>query len=91
MAGLNDRKFVEYATDLDLDMEEFNRDRNSVEISKQIKAEQTSAREHGFTDAPAFIINGVVMKGTYPTKYFTTVIDYLLAEEANIDHLTSNI
>lgn len=86
MLALHERKLVEHAENLGLDVKKFKRDRNSTEISKQIKAEQTSAREHGFTQPPAFIINGVVMNGANPPKYFTTIIDHLLAEEGDIDH-----
>ena len=81
MAGLNERRLLKYARDVGLDMQRFNKDRNSPEIAKQIQADREEALKLGFKEPPAFIINGVVMKGMYPKKYFTTVIDYLLAEE----------
>ncbi|MCK4487600.1 MAG: thioredoxin domain-containing protein [Desulfobacterales bacterium] len=88
VTGSHERVLIKYANDLGLDIEQFNKDRNLEEIARQIESEQARATKQGFTDSPAFIINGVVVNGLYPMKYFTTIIDYLLAEERESEQVS---
>lgn len=77
---LNKEMYLKLARDLDLDIEKFNKDRNSEEIARQIKDEQAQAARHKLTGTPMFIVNGVVVRGAQPLPYFTMVIDRLLSE-----------
>ena len=80
-ASLNEEKFLKFAQDLGLDMEKFNKDRNSEEIAKQIESEQASASKHKLTGTPSFVLNGVVIRGAQPPKNFVNVIDRLLEKD----------
>lgn len=80
-ASLNEEKFLKFAQDLGLDMEKFNKDRNSEEIAKQIESEQASASKHKLTGTPSFVLNGVVIRGAQPPENFVNVIDRLLEKD----------
>jgi len=79
-AKLNEEMFLKFARDLGLDMEKFNKDRNSEEIAKQIENDQARAAELKLSGTPTFIINGVVIRGAQPLPYFRMVIERLLSE-----------
>ena len=64
-----------------LDMERFEKDRNSKQIATQIQSEQAHAAKHKLTGTPAFLVNGVAIKGAYPAEYFARVIDRLLKDD----------
>ena len=78
---LNEKLFLKAAQDLELDMEKFNADRKSKAIADQIKAEQAQAAKNGITGTPAFIVNGVIIKGAQQVNYFVKVVNRLLKEE----------
>jgi protein-disulfide isomerase len=58
-----------------MNLPRFTRDMDSPETEKMIRADMTEARKFGITGTPAFVINGVALKGAYPLKEFRTVID----------------
>ncbi|MDL1983491.1 MAG: thioredoxin domain-containing protein [Deltaproteobacteria bacterium] len=78
---LNEKIFTGFARDLGLDMERFEKDRNSKQIATQIQSEQAHAAKHKLTGTPAFLVNGVAIKGAYPAEYFARVIDRLLKDD----------
>ena len=80
-SALNEELFVKLAKDLNLDPDKFNNDRSSDEIAKQIEAEKAHAAMLKLTGTPAFIANGVVIKGAQPLNYFTKVVERLLSED----------
>lgn len=77
---LNEAMFQKIANDLDLDLKRFEKDRNSEEIAKQIQSEQAQAAKLKLTGTPAFLVNGVPIRGAYPPEYFAKIIDRLLGE-----------
>lgn len=79
-AKLNKEMFLKFARDLGLDIEKFNKDRNSEEIAKQIENDQVRAAELKLSGTPTFIVNGVVIRGAQPLPYFRMVIERLLSE-----------
>lgn len=79
--ALNEKLFLKAAHDLELDLEKFNVDRKSRAIADQIKAEQAMAAKNGITGTPAFIANGVIIKGAQQVNYFVNVVNRLLEEE----------
>ena len=78
---INEEIFTGFARDLGLDMERFEKDRNSKQIATQIQSEQAHAAKHKLTGTPAFLVNGVAIKGAYPAEYFARVIDRLLKDD----------
>ncbi|MCK5508185.1 MAG: thioredoxin domain-containing protein [Desulfobacterales bacterium] len=78
---LNEEIFTGFARDLGLDMEQFEKDRNSEQIAIQIQSEQAHASKHKLTATPTFLVNGVAIKGAYPAEYFARVIDRLLKDD----------
>ncbi len=78
---LNEEMFVKFAKDLSLDMEKFAKDRNSDDIAVQIEADKEETAKNKLKGTPAFVANGVVIRGAQTLDYFVKVIDRLLAEK----------
>jgi len=77
---LNEELFVKLAKDLKLDMEKFDKDRNSDEIAEQVAFEKAEAESHKLRGTPSFLANGIVIRGAQNLGYFSKVIDRLLSE-----------
>lgn len=77
---LNEELFVKLAKDLKLDMEKFDKDRNSDEITDQVELEKAEAESHKLRGTPSFLVNGIVIRGAQNLGYFSKVIDRLLSE-----------
>lgn len=75
--------FEEIAQELELDMEQFNRDRESDEIEEQIKRDLLQSRKVGVRGTPTFFVNGYRLRGAQPTVYFERIIDLELEDAAN--------
>ena len=58
--------YIELAEDLDLDMEQFERDRNSRNADLAIEKDMELAQEIGIQGTPLFIFNGQVFSGAIP-------------------------
>jgi protein-disulfide isomerase len=54
--------FVQYATELGLDVDQFMRQQRSTILRDQVRAQFNEARDLGFTGTPSFVLNGQVMK-----------------------------
>lgn len=74
---LSEDLYVRIAKELGLDMDKFNKDRNSTEIEEQIKAEAQQANSIGFNGTPGFALNGVKILGAYPEEHFEKIIKAL--------------
>jgi protein-disulfide isomerase len=59
---LNDEKIVEIAAGLQLDMEQFNRDRNSASVRELIEADIENGRKVGVRGTPSLFMNGKRIK-----------------------------
>lgn len=57
-ASLNDDLFVKLAKDLNLNVDQFNADRNSEEIAKIVEKDKSDALSLGVNGTPTFFING---------------------------------
>ncbi|MBF0101069.1 MAG: thioredoxin domain-containing protein [Desulfobacterales bacterium] len=77
---LKEPMFEEFAKQLGLDLVQFNADRQSEAIQKQIEEEKAQANKLQFTGTPVFIVNGVVVQGAQDLNYFSLIIDRLLSE-----------
>ncbi len=59
---------------LSINKEQFEQDLNNNIIDQRIIADQTEAEEFGFDGTPAFLINGVSLRGNYPEEDFISLI-----------------
>ena len=64
--NLGEDFYIELAEDLDLDMEQFERDRNSRNVDLAIEKDMELAQEIGIQGTPLFIFNGQVFSGAIP-------------------------
>lgn len=78
---LSEELLVKFAEQLKLDMKKFDEDRNSGEIADQVESEKAEAKKNKLRGTPTFVANGVVIRGAQNLKYFSKVIDRLLAEK----------
>jgi protein-disulfide isomerase len=76
---MSPEKYVEYATELGLDVERFERDVASAEVKKRIDADTTEAARLGATGTPSFYVNGLFVSGAKPFEAFKEIIDEELA------------
>ena len=75
---LSSQLFSTIAEELGLDMQRFEKDRQSEQIARVIAADRQQAKSHRLTSTPTFVINGVVVVGAQRYDYFKTIIDRLL-------------
>lgn len=59
------------------DMARLKKDLNSDAITKRIEADQKEAANFGMQGTPGFLLNGVPVRGAYPTEYFVNLVDEL--------------
>ena len=81
--NLNKELYIKIAHSLGLDMKRFQLDMKSKEIYEQIKTDIKTAKRFGIDATPTFVINGVLVKGAKPIRYFKIIIDKLLKETHN--------
>jgi protein-disulfide isomerase len=66
---------LQYARELELDMERFEADLLNLENKKKIDADKAEARSLGATGTPAFFVNGRFLSGAKPFEEFAKVIN----------------
>lgn len=79
---LGDEYYMTVAKDLGLDLEKFKADMASAEIAQQIDADKKIAASLNINGTPGFFVNGVAVRGAYPTAHFKTIIDRWLKGKA---------
>lgn len=67
-------EFIGYATDLDLDSEQFSTDIDSKETENLVEAEFQSAVDAGLNSTPTFFLNGERIKNPQSLEEFRTLI-----------------
>ena len=77
---MSEEKYLEYAAELELDLEQFKQDVVSAEVKGRIDADVGEAGKLGNTGTPGFYINGKFLSGAKPFPAFKAVIDEELAE-----------
>jgi protein-disulfide isomerase len=65
------------AKDLKVDMKKLEADVKSKEVQARIDADIAEAGKFGFQGTPGFLLNGVPVKGAYPTSHFDGLIEEL--------------
>ncbi len=73
--------FVQYATDLSLNVEEFTACLDSGKHDEFIQQDMEFALNLGVQSTPTFFINGLAVVGAQPLSTFTQIIDQELAGE----------
>ncbi len=77
---LGEALFIEIATALELDLEQFNRDRESEAAAAAVQADQALGEGLGIQGTPFFILNGQPISGAQPLPVFETALR--LAQES---------
>jgi protein-disulfide isomerase len=65
------------AKELKVDMAKLEKDVKSEAVQKRIDADMAEAAKFGFQGTPGFLLNGVPVKGAYPTAHFDQLIEEL--------------
>jgi protein-disulfide isomerase len=71
---------IQYAKELELDMEKFEADLLDLDNKKKVDADKKEAVSLGATGTPAFFINGRYLSGARPFEDFAKLINELLAD-----------
>jgi protein-disulfide isomerase len=74
-AEMSPEKYVEYAKQLDLDIERFQKDVASEEVKKKVAADSSEAARLGVSGTPAFFVNGRYLSGAQPYASFEALIE----------------
>jgi protein-disulfide isomerase len=74
----NGEKFLkEEAKKIKVDMAKLAKDVKSEVVQKRIDADMAEAAKFGFQGTPGFLLNGIPVKGAYPTQHFDDLISEL--------------
>jgi protein-disulfide isomerase len=73
-------KYREWAAQIGLNLEQFNRDLISAEVTKTVNDDAAEAAKMGITGAPGFFVNGRFLRGAKPFEDFKKLIDEELAK-----------
>jgi protein-disulfide isomerase len=65
------------AKDLKVDMTKLAADVKSEAVQKRIDADMAEAAKFGFQGTPGFLLNGIPVKGAYPTTHFDGLVEEL--------------
>lgn len=76
---MSPEKYVEYAAEMGLDVDQFKRDVTSSEVKSRIDSDSREAAGLGVTGTPAFFVNGRYLSGAQPFASFKRLIDEELA------------
>lgn len=79
--SVGEELYLKAAKDLNLDIEQFNKDRNSDEAAEAVSQDAADGAEIGVRGTPFFLINGVPLSGAQPTAAFEAIIQQHLAKQ----------
>lgn len=79
--GLSTDAYQEYASQLDLDVEEFVECLDSGRYEEEVQADFDFAANLGVRSTPTFFVNGIAVVGAQPFEVFQQVIEQELAGE----------
>jgi protein-disulfide isomerase len=82
---LGDEFFEKSAKDLGLNWKKLKADAQSEGVKKRIDADVSEANAFGFSGTPAFLLNGVPVRGAYPLDHFDMIIKRLESKTAKKD------
>ncbi len=67
----------EVAKQVGADMKKVAKDFNSKEVLDRIESDQQEAAKFGMQGTPGFVLNGVPVRGAYPTSHFNNIVEEL--------------
>jgi protein-disulfide isomerase len=67
--------YLATARELKLDEAKFKADMNSEAAAKQVKEDNEIGAKNGIQGTPGFFVNGVAVKGAYPSSHFKQIVD----------------
>ncbi len=77
LASSGEKLLKKIAKNVGADMDKLKKDANSKEVLDRIEADQKEAAKFGMQGTPGFLINGIPVKGAYPTSHFEDIISKL--------------
>ncbi len=77
---MSDAKYLEWAQELGLDMDQFKADIADAKVKAKVDADAAEAAKLGVTGTPGFFINGRFLSGARPFDSFKEIIDEELAK-----------
>jgi protein-disulfide isomerase len=77
---LSEAKYIQYATQIGLDVDRFKKDMASASVKAKVDADAAEAGKLGVTGTPGFFVNGFFLSGAKPFSEFKKVIDEQLAK-----------
>lgn len=80
-AVLEDRLYVEIAEDLGLDMEQFNRDRESQESMQAVARDLALASELQLSSTPTFVMDDILIPGVVNADFFAEALTRIQAAQ----------
>ncbi|MBX2864155.1 MAG: thioredoxin domain-containing protein [Leptolyngbyaceae cyanobacterium MAG.088] len=81
-ARLSDALYIELAEQIGLDMEQFNRDRNSEAAQAAVDADLALAEQLKLSGTPSFLMGGLLIPPGVPPESFGELLDNLKANQA---------
>ena len=79
----NSKTYLEFAEILDLDLSRFEICVVERTYQSLAAADESQARQAGVTGTPAFLINGLMLRGNQPIENFRLAIEEALVESSN--------
>jgi protein-disulfide isomerase len=73
--NMSEEKYLEYAQQIGLDVEQFKKDVASDAVQQKVQADMAEAAKLGVTGTPAFFVNGRFISGAQPFATFQSMID----------------
>lgn len=70
------------ASSLSIDMKKLEKDLHSKKVLSKIEGDIQQAHQFGFNGTPGFILNGIPIKGAYPSSHFEKIIGELVARKS---------
>lgn len=72
--------FIEYARELELDVDQFTADLEDEELSNKVEAQRAEGINAGVNSTPTFFINGIKIQNPSDISGFQAIIDSILAD-----------
>jgi len=80
--AMSPAKYLEYAGEIGLDVDQFKADLTSDKVKTRIREDMAQAQKLGVTGTPGFFINGRFLSGAQPFENFKRVIDEELKKKS---------
>jgi protein-disulfide isomerase len=77
--AMSEAKYLEYASELGLDTEKFQKDSTSDEVEQRLASDYAQGTKLGVTGTPAFFVNGRFLSGAQPFSSFKKLVDQELS------------